>query len=451
MSELSLSSQNWLLSETSTQPRHLGQLLLFRRPESSAPDFVLRLFDTFAQATQPVSPFNWRVQPVRKGLRRYSWCVDSEFQIQNHWQYHKLRHPGPLSRLHQLVNDLHQPVMDRSRPLWEAHLIDGLRNREFAIYVKVHRAVCDLNRLWQSLGNTLRSASKAGIGAPLWMSPYANEHNLIPAHTHRKQGNMLLGLSRMALQWAPGPLQQRSVSSMLGLGRSDRGGLTGCAEGRKRLMFGQISTDTVASLARHTKCSEQSVFLLLIEQCLNESMASTDGDSRGLNIQVPQRWLHNAAAEAAWTNIELPANKDDTVFDPVVRLHRIQSKLNDAKRGLKGQWNPAARAQSATADGLGGLLELTGLSDVWRIGGHFKFSQGGPTKRPLYLNGARLSACFAIDHCSPGQRMALCSKEYDGQHYLCLIHDEELGLDNEDLALICQRKLDDLEAAIDPI
>ena len=264
MSELSLSSQNWLLSETATQPRHLGQLLLFRKPEHSAPDFVLRLYDQFAQASQPVSPFNWRLQSVRKGLRRFNWRVDSEFQLHRHLRYHKLRHPGPLSRLHQLINDLHQPVMDRSRPLWEAHLIDGLRHREFAIYIKVHRAVCDLNRLWQSLSKTLRSARTAKAGAPIWMSPYASEHGLIPAGKRDKPSHIVWGLGRMALQWTPGPLRRKTPASMLGLGWAGETALNGCAEGRKQLMFGQFNNKQVTSLANQAGCSNRAIFLFLI-------------------------------------------------------------------------------------------------------------------------------------------------------------------------------------------
>lgn len=455
MSELSLSSQNWLLSETATQPRHLGQLLLFRKPERSSPDFVLRLYDQFAKASQPVSPFNWQLQSVRKGLRRFSWRVDTEFQLQRHWRYHKLRHPGPLSRLHQLINDLHQPVMDRSRPLWEAHLIDGLRHREFAIYIKVHRAVCDLSRLWQSLSNTLRSARSAKAGAPLWMSPYASEHSPIPTGKGKQQSNMLLGLGRMALQWTPGPLRRKSPVSILGLGRTDESLLNGCAEGRKQLMFGQIGCAQVSSLAKQAGCSDRAVFLYLIEQALHQSLDinGTINNKRetGLGIQVPQRWLNARADASAWTNIELPARDQKNHFDPLRRLQQIQTTLNDVTAAIQGQWNPAAHFQSAAADGIGGLLELSGLTDLWRIGGHFKFSQGGQTRRPLYLNGARMQASYAIDHCSPGQRMALCSNEYDGQHFMCLLHDEELQLDSSELAELWQQTLKDLEAAIDPI
>ncbi|MCP6313262.1 hypothetical protein NL444_27715, partial [Klebsiella pneumoniae] len=45
--------------------------------------------------------------------------------------------------LYALTAKLHEPVLDRSRPLWEVHVIGGLWNRQFAVYYKMHHAVAD--------------------------------------------------------------------------------------------------------------------------------------------------------------------------------------------------------------------------------------------------------------------------------------------------------------------
>ena len=42
-----------------------------------------------------------------------------------------------------VVSRLHGSLLDRNRPLWEAHLIEGLADGRFALYTKIHHALCD--------------------------------------------------------------------------------------------------------------------------------------------------------------------------------------------------------------------------------------------------------------------------------------------------------------------
>jgi diacylglycerol O-acyltransferase len=42
-----------------------------------------------------------------------------------------------------LISRLHATLLDRNRPLWEIHLIEGLQNRQFALYMKMHHAAID--------------------------------------------------------------------------------------------------------------------------------------------------------------------------------------------------------------------------------------------------------------------------------------------------------------------
>ncbi len=51
--------------------------------------------------------------------------------------------PGRYRELFNLVSRLHSTLLERSRPLWETHLIEGLQNRQFAVYTKTHHAAID--------------------------------------------------------------------------------------------------------------------------------------------------------------------------------------------------------------------------------------------------------------------------------------------------------------------
>src|SRR5690606_38935244 len=54
-----------------------------------------------------------------------------------------LASPGRFRELFALVSRLHSTLLDRNRPLWEVHLIEGLRNRQLAVYMKMHHAAID--------------------------------------------------------------------------------------------------------------------------------------------------------------------------------------------------------------------------------------------------------------------------------------------------------------------
>lgn len=57
-----------------------------------------------------------------------------------------------------LISRLRSVPLDRTRPLWEIHLIDGMENDEFAFYMKTHHAVFD-----GAKGMHLLNSMRAGI------------------------------------------------------------------------------------------------------------------------------------------------------------------------------------------------------------------------------------------------------------------------------------------------
>src|SRR5210317_467419 len=63
--------------------------------------------------------------------------------MEYHVRHSALPKPGRYRELFSLVSRLHSQLLDRSRPLWEIHLIEGLQNRQFATYFKAHHCAID--------------------------------------------------------------------------------------------------------------------------------------------------------------------------------------------------------------------------------------------------------------------------------------------------------------------
>ena len=74
------------------------------------------------------------------GLAHPTWEPDPHFDVRQHVFRHALRPPGDDAQLLKLVGRLFAEPLDRERPLWELHQIDGYRGRRSALFAKVHHA-----------------------------------------------------------------------------------------------------------------------------------------------------------------------------------------------------------------------------------------------------------------------------------------------------------------------
>src|SRR4029453_15592973 len=87
--------------------------------------------------------YTQRVIPVPLNLGHPTWEPARGFDIRMHVVRHVLRPPGDDDQLRSLASRLFAEPLDRSRPLWELHQIDGYRGDRSAILAKVHHAMID--------------------------------------------------------------------------------------------------------------------------------------------------------------------------------------------------------------------------------------------------------------------------------------------------------------------
>ena len=72
-----------------------------------------------------------------------AWQEDPRFDIDHHVRHSALIRPGRYRELFDLCGRLHSTPLPRDRPLWEAHVIEGLAGNKFAVYVKMHHSLID--------------------------------------------------------------------------------------------------------------------------------------------------------------------------------------------------------------------------------------------------------------------------------------------------------------------
>lgn len=104
-------------------------------------------FDAFIKLVDgrihQAKPYLQRIVQAPFNLGMPTWRYDPDFYIGNHVFRKQLNAPGTDEQLRQLTGHLVSGMLDRSKPLWEIHLIEGLSNNRTAIFFKIHHCMVD--------------------------------------------------------------------------------------------------------------------------------------------------------------------------------------------------------------------------------------------------------------------------------------------------------------------
>lgn len=176
----------FLMLETRKEPMHVSGLCIFEVPDGAGDDFLTKLVsDIEVTRTKPSFPFN---QVLSKGL---FWEPDGDFDVNHHFRHVALPKPGGTQELTNYISREHGLMLDRAKPLWEFHLIDGLApaydggNARFALFLKIHHAMADGIAAMRLLQMSLSASKTEKMSAPFWSlsTKYRSQINaILPIH-----------------------------------------------------------------------------------------------------------------------------------------------------------------------------------------------------------------------------------------------------------------------------
>ncbi|QFU76622.1 wax ester/triacylglycerol synthase family O-acyltransferase [Halioglobus maricola] len=142
MEKLSAQDAAFLKMESSHCAFHVAGLMILKKPESASAGYLRRLAVKCGRLNELWSAFN--KQLANPGdLANATWIIPEHFDPSLHVLHYALPEGGGMQALMQLVTRAHERALDRTRPLWELHIIEGLPRDRFAIYCKVHHALVD--------------------------------------------------------------------------------------------------------------------------------------------------------------------------------------------------------------------------------------------------------------------------------------------------------------------
>jgi diacylglycerol O-acyltransferase len=418
----------FLIPESREQPMHVGSLQLFELPEGADRSLIRETYEGLIASTDVAPQFRRRPHRSWATLGQWSWVDDDDIDLEHHVRHSGLPEPGRVRELLGLVSRLHGTLLDRQRPLWEMHVIEGLTDNRFAVYTKLHHALMDGVSGLRLLQRTLsedpedrtaeafwaprkRKSSKSGGGNPLGL-PLAAARGVAD----------LVGLTPTAIRTVQRGLLESSVVLP---GQSPRSMLNVPITGARRFAAQSWSMERIRAVAKAAGATVNDVLLAMCAGALRAYMLELGA--------LPDAPL------VAMTPISLRSDGDDDdesgnavgtilcnlathVSDAGERLTAIHTSMRRGKELFSGLNQLQATAVSA-AMMMPVLLEQVpgGVARLMPPPYNLVISNVPGPKDPLYWNGARLRGIYPLSIPLTGQALNITVTSYAGNMEFGLI------------------------------
>jgi diacylglycerol O-acyltransferase / wax synthase len=136
---LSAVDASFLHQEKQASHMHVGAVVLFEGPPPPPEELVVHI----GSRLHLVPRYRQRLAFPRFEMGRPFWVDDPSFNLDYHLRHTALARPGSEEQLRQLVGRIFSQRLDRSKPLWELWLVQGLEGNRFALISKTHHALVD--------------------------------------------------------------------------------------------------------------------------------------------------------------------------------------------------------------------------------------------------------------------------------------------------------------------
>lgn len=475
-----MSSQDaaFLYAETPSWHMHVAALAVVD-PTASDGRFSFEALRDLTHERLPSMPqFRWQLVEVPFGVDRPGWRETSDLDLDFHIRRASLPAPGTPHQLDELVATLASTKLDRSRPLWEMHVIDGLEDGRVAVLTKVHHSLIDgvsgagLTSILMDITAEPRPAPDAATDAIDAGVP--NPLALLARGALRTGVRTPIRLARFGVQSV-----RQGVSAVTNVGRSaglalpysaPRVHLNGEFTPRRSLGRATLPMDRVqavkAAVNRHladraaTEGTEASrvtlndMVLTLCSGALREYLASVDDlPDQPLVVQVPVSLRTEADMSEVGSKVgSMFASLGTHLPDPVQRLHTIRESTAAGKAFTRvlGEHQSIGVTETVAPAVLGLAVRLMTAMHLERAPSAVNLvvsNVPGPPI-PLFMCGAPVEGFYPMGPLLLGMGLNITVFSHDRQIDVGVLACPDLVADPQAIADRFASALDELESAV---
>ncbi|MEI6447845.1 MAG: wax ester/triacylglycerol synthase family O-acyltransferase [Actinomycetes bacterium] len=434
---------SFLVQEKSNSHMHIGAVIVV---EGQAPPFD-RFIEQIQGRLHLVPRYRQKLAWPPGESGRPLWVDDPTFNISYHVRHTALPHPGSEEQLLNLAARIASQQLDRSKPLWEMWIVEGLEGNRFALINKTHHALVDgvsgvdLATVLFDLEQSPPKAPEAESWSP---QPEPSAAELIAAGM-RDAARGVFGIANRFLKVAQRP--DRAVDEIReaveGVGELAWAGLNPAPPTplnveigpHRRLAVTREQLSDFKTVKNAFGGTVNDVVLTVVSGALRKWMRSRGVRTEGLELRALVPVSIRAAEEHGALGNRIAVMRGPLpvyIKDPVARLQFVKQAMDGLKESK----------QAVGAEVLAGVQQLappTVLAQASRVNFSTRLfnlivtNVPGP-QFPLYVLGHRLLNLYPIAFLPQNHSLAIAIMSYDGEVNFGLLADYDSLPDVEDLS-----------------
>jgi diacylglycerol O-acyltransferase len=429
MTRLSTIDSGFLLTESQHSPKHIAGLMVFQLPKGKGAAWLRKLMDDM-RAHLPGFPLNQRLE--NPGGLVFELEEDEHFELDYHVRHTVLPRPGSDKQLHEVVARLHANLLDRDRPLWEFHLIEGLAGRRFAFYFKVHHALCD----GITFGRWIEDASSLSPDEmdvrPIWArdddpqerdDPGIDYVQLITDGVKTLGGGIrtALGVSAITAKMVQRRFFDRDFNIALPLSapRTSFNVHTGAA---RAISFTSYPLEKVRAIGKAEGASINDVIMTMCDMAVSRYFEEHDDAPGGplvayMPVNIRTEDFDGGGNLVTLLQVKLASNHED----PLSSLAEVQESIVSAREVYSGASSAAIQYYGLMVALLSQFEETLKLDKFLPPVNNLVISNVPGSREMLYLRGAEVVGMYPVSTLAPMTALNVTACSFAGTMYFGLI------------------------------
>ncbi len=421
-------SAAFLYAENRQMPMHVGGLQLFEKPEGAPRDYVRKLYEQMSEVDGIAPLFLKRPTRGITSAGQWAWTEETDFDIEYHFRHSALPKPGRVRELLELTSRLHSTRLARERPLWEAHLIEGLRDGRVALYTKLHHSLVDGISAMRLLQSVMTTDPDERDMPPMWAFKPSPKTKKASAEAETSLSAVPLDAMRTALgitadaAGMPAALIKTlkhglsNETSALSL-YAPRTMFNTTITGSRRFAAQGWSIERLRAIGKASGTTLNDVVLAMcsgaIRNYLIEHEALPDSSlvsmvPVGLNAKRSGTGAGDGGNAVGAVMVKLGTD----LTDPADRLSSIHASMKTGKEALGSMSQLQIMAMSALGMAPSIVTPMLRLHGIIRPPFNLIISNVPGPKKPMYLNGARMTGTYPLSIPINGMALNITCNSY---------------------------------------
>ena len=402
----------FLTLEKRQQPMHVGGLFLFTIPDNAPASFIQDLVTDIRNSKSiPIPPFNNR-------LSGFFWDEDEEFDLDHHFRHIALPQPGRIRELLTYISQEHSTLIDRAKPLWTCHIIEGIEGNRFAMYFKIHHAMVDGIAGMRLVEKSLSDDQNTKSIVPPWCVEGPRIKRLKQPKVSRLRG-LLDGLKDQ-IDSTPRVIYELSKTVMKDMGRNPdyvssfqapSSILNQRVSSSRRFAAQSFDFSRLHNIAKALGVTINDIVLAICSGALREYLITQNALPKKPLIAMVPASVRGDDSELSNRITMILANLGTHKEDPLERLAIVRRSVLNAKERFKRMNANQILNYSAFVYGAAGLNIASGLMPKRQAFNLVISNVPGP-REALYWNGARLDALYPASIVMDGQALNITMTSY---------------------------------------